>query len=515
MPEQNQPLKPTPFEPVQPQRLDSAGTATATKRSALWLPTGLAVLAVAAVLVFFWLPGNVPSRSISTDEPGSENGQSSAPIATPSTTEEAAVADDSTTQQTPWADAQQARLRLEAQDVLAELIDLQFALEEQGVQTWAPGRFADAAALATQGDVYYRQQAYLQASESYRQGLQILQETADSIPQRVETLLQDAAKALESADLEIARESIASLEAIEPENSALPELQQRLTVLPELIAALGKARKFEEAREFASAADQLQHAIALDPTHRGAAQALDRVNNQIRESDFQTAMSRGYGMLNSDDYNNAIREFESAETLKPGSAEAASAIAEAKSLRSAAQLIDLKNRGSRYESKEQWRQAVDTYEAALAIDNSILFAREGIERSRERLTIAQEFKNIMADPDRLTNETVASKARTFLHHSENMTPRGPVLQSQLAALEELLRHYSTPVTVALASDSQTEVVIYKVGKLGTFEQRSLQLRPGTYTATGSRLGYRDVRKTFRVGDAEAPLTVTIVCTEPI
>jgi hypothetical protein len=41
------------------------------------------------------------------------------------------------------------------------------------------------------------------------------------------------------------------------------------------------------------------------------------------------------------------------------------------------------------------------------------------------------------------------------------------------------------------------------------------LRPGTYTAVGTRNGYRDVRQTFTVKHDGAPPTVTIACTEPI
>ena len=54
-----------------------------------------------------------------------------------------------------------------------------------------------------------------------------------------------------------------------------------------------------------------------------------------------------------------------------------------------------------------------------------------------------------------------------------------------------------------------------MARLGRFQQRELQLRPGTYTAVGNRVGYRDVREQFTIEPGETSLTVTIACTEAI
>jgi hypothetical protein len=69
----------------------------------------------------------------------------------------------------------------------------------------------------------------------------------------------------------------------------------------------------------------------------------------------------------------------------------------------------------------------------------------------------------------------------------------------------------TPVRVRLESDSLTEVSVYRVGRLGRFGTRELSLRPGTYTVTGSRDGYRDERLELVVKPGLEPIRVTIVC----
>ena len=69
--------------------------------------------------------------------------------------------------------------------------------------------------------------------------------------------------------------------------------------------------------------------------------------------------------------------------------------------------------------------------------------------------------------------------------------------------------------VTLLSDGQTEVIIYRVARLGRFQEQRLALRPGTYTATGSRVGYRDVRRVFKVRPDAPPPPLVIRCKEAI
>jgi hypothetical protein len=82
-------------------------------------------------------------------------------------------------------------------------------------------------------------------------------------------------------------------------------------------------------------------------------------------------------------------------------------------------------------------------------------------------------------------------------------------------VRELLRLAETPIRVALASDNATDVQVYRVGKLGLFEHRDLELMPGRYTVVGTRAGYRDVRKELNLLPGTTPPPLTIRCEERI
>ncbi|MDX1734351.1 MAG: hypothetical protein R3228_08285 [Halioglobus sp.] len=399
--------------------------------------------------------------------------------------------------------------------MLAELLDLQFALEEQGVKQWAPQDFARAGELAAEADTLYRNQQYTQASDQYQASLDLLQSLADGLPQQLQQSLEDTEAGIEAGDTELAGRSLQMVRAIAPDHEQLEILTQRVQALPDLLGLLARARKAEESDELDLAAQHLTQATRLDPMHRAAAQALDRVNNAIGEREFQARMSRGYAHLDSGELSDAQAAFESARALKADSAEAASALREVSAAMISANLAALQREGTSLENREQWQAAVETYERARKIDPNVTFAAQGLERSRERARLDKQFRDILDDPERLANRAVAAESSDFLRHAQRVTPRGEVLQSQISSLERLLRQAETPVPVVLRSDLETDVVLYKVARLGKFQQHEMSLRPGNYTAVGTRLGFRDVRMEFTVRYGEQPQPVTVVCTEKI
>ena len=86
---------------------------------------------------------------------------------------------------------------------------------------------------------------------------------------------------------------------------------------------------------------------------------------------------------------------------------------------------------------------------------------------------------------------------------------------QIEQLGQLIELASKPIPVRLESDQITSVTLYRVGSLGAFASKELELRPGTYTVIGSRDGYRDVRRTFTVRPGRSLAPISVVCVEPI
>jgi len=138
-----------------------------------------------------------------------------------------------------------------------------------------------------------------------------------------------------------------------------------------------------------------------------------------------------------------------------------------------------------------------------------------VERTEPRAMLDAELAAVIERPERLFSAEVRGAARASLQRAAAVPAPGPVLTRQVGTVERLIAAAETPLRVALASDNVTEVTIYRIGRLGSFERKDVDLLPGRYTVVGQRAGYRDVRREITLlPGSEAP-TVVIRCEEPI
>jgi len=184
-------------------------------------------------------------------------------------------------------------------------------------------------------------------------------------------------------------------------------------------------------------------------------------------------------------------------------------------LAEAATLARHRDAGLALESREEWKGAVREYEAALAIDAHVTFALEGRERAQKRADLDDAIAFHGRHPERLSAPAVAREVELLLERARSVQPAGPALERKVAALEAELVRARTPVSVVIESDGLTELSLSRVGRLGTLRRRSLELVPGSYTLTGSRPGYRDVRRQFDVAPGAAPPPVALRCQEAL
>jgi hypothetical protein len=137
----------------------------------------------------------------------------------------------------------------------------------------------------------------------------------------------------------------------------------------------------------------------------------------------------------------------------------------------------------------------------LATDETLMFAQTGLERAEVRAGLDAKLKHLIDNPTLLFGDTVLSDARKLLDDAAAVPEAGPRLTEQIAQLGRLVDLAATPISVQLQSDEITNVTLYRIGVLGVFASKQIELRPGTYTVVGSGTGYRDV-PTFTVRPGE-------------
>ena len=233
-----------------------------------------------------------------------------------------------------------------------------------------------------------------------------------------------------------------------------------------------------------------------------------------REQAFAEAIGRGLDALESGQFKQAESAFLVADKAIPGRSSVADGLKQARFGIRANQLESLRKQGAEQESQEAWDQAEATYKQALALDADVGFAQAGLERAVDAVRIHSELDFHLKNPHRLTTAAVAKEAESLARraaqvtHSPNAAKKGQQLTEQIA-------QWNQPVSVSLNSDGKTHIRITGVGMLDPFQTKSLDLKPGSYTVTGARNGFRDVRLKLEIKPGQSDKALEVVCKERI
>jgi tetratricopeptide (TPR) repeat protein len=408
-----------------------------------------------------------------------------------------------------------ARQREEAREALAEIARKQEALSARSVTEWAAEEYAATQLSVAAGEALLNEREYARAAAALQEALGRLVALESRAAALLQESLQAGALALSTGDAAEATSRYSLALKLDPENAEAQRGLARAERIDEVFALLRAGEGKEADGELEGAREDYGRAAALDPELERARVDLARIEDRIADLRHREAMSQALAALGRKDFETARRAFGEARRWRPESDGAAEGLAAATQELRLASIARLRERATRLESEERWSEATEQYEAVLALDPALAFAHEGKARASRRAELAAELDGTLNDPERLTSPEVHERAVLVLAQAATVPDPGPRLQQQIAVVGRLVEMAGKPIRIELESDLQTEVVLYRVGRLGSFDRRQLELRPGTYTVVGTRDGYRDVRKRFTVRPGEHPAPVVVRCEERI
>ncbi len=389
------------------------------------------------------------------------------------------------------------------------------ALESRSAGTWGGATFARGKRSLADADAASGRREYVGALATLRAADADLAATEKLAADTLRAALAAGAAALEAGDAAAARRGFEQALAIDPSNAAATRGLERTATIGEVRTLLGEARSLEERGDAAGAEAAYRKALALDRDTRTAREGIARLQAQAGSAAFAAAMSLGFDALARRDYAAARDAFERAGRIRPGAPEVADGLAQVERGLGDRSIAAHVAAAQRAEREERWADALAEYRKALAVDRNLLAAQQGVERAEPRAQIDAELGAYAERPQRLYSPDMRSAARAAIARARAIPQPGAVLSRQIATVESLLTAAETPQRVALTSDNQTDITVYRVGRLGTFERKEVDLLPGRYTVVGQRAGFRDVRREIDLLPGREAPAVVIRCEEPI
>jgi eukaryotic-like serine/threonine-protein kinase len=284
--------------------------------------------------------------------------------------------------------------------------------------------------------------------------------------------------------------------------------------LERVLALHSEGVRAEAAGQLQRAEELFSSAMKVDPGFSAAVTALERVRAAQRGRQFELALQEGNAALESGKLDVAQSAYSDAARLQPTDARARAGLAGVASAQRKLQDDRDRQGGMDLERQERWVEAVALYDSVLARDAKLVFARQGLERSKARAALAQQLDDYSSRPERLSATEVRASAEAAVARAAAIEG-APVLKAQVARVRGLLAPYAIPAQIQISSDNSTHIFIARVGDLGSFLSRELTLLPGRYTVIGTRAGFRDVRQELNISPGQRRAALSVQCTERI
>jgi len=402
-----------------------------------------------------------------------------------------------------------------AEALLSELLIKIESLKLQGILFWGMEKWEDVLIVQQEGDSAFIEQQYDLSAGRYREALQMLSDLEISIPDVLTNALKMGQSSILSGN---ENDAIANFEialAIDGNNIEAKLGLDRALKLDQVLERTQRGQTEFAMGSYESAIQSFEDALLIDPDWEPAINGLAQSKQSYADNLFQESLSKGYRSLNDESFDEAESLFDQALSIRPNSEEALQALDELNLKRIASLTKSLKYKGLIAEVNEEWNQAKGFYQEILVIDANLEEVKESLSRVESRILLEAEMKSIIARSDAYNDNKVLGQAQALLETAKSIERIGPKMEESIQKLDSLIQIALIPIEVIFESDQFTEVTIFKVDQMGTFQQKIVSLRPGIYTARGSRKGFKDETIRFRVDPNKQNQRVKIICNKKI
>ena len=265
-----------------------------------------------------------------------------------------------------------------------------------------------------------------------------------------------------------------------------------------------------------------QKAISLDQKNPNARSLYESLALSILERDYAEFIKIGNSSIVNENIEEGLNAFNEALSLKPGSEIAKKGIQNLLVIQKRLKISKLFSEAENYEITEQWNKSFDAYQNIIFEEQNITKAQLGFDRIKKIIETKKNIELYLSNPQRLSEDIIRDEANNVLGLSEqiindfySLYNKVPKKFSNLKnELKELISKMQIPVIVRFISDNKTTLIISRIGSFDPFNEKVINLRPGTYEIFGRKKGYKEKRLLINItSDLKKP--IRIVCNERI
>ncbi len=410
-------------------------------------------------------------------------------------------------------------VREDAEQALQNFLHLRAQPDLANAEQWANDAWQAAMDAAAAGDDHYGRGQFNAALLSYKDASRQLSVLQASRMKRLKDSLARGWQLLEQNDADGAVKAFERVLAMPADEEQARQNAQlglaRATVRNEVLKLMAMAKQAEADNNLQLAARSYAEALQLDSLYEPALHSSQQLNARLDSLAFQEAMGQALQNLDKGNLQIAKEALEIAARIYPEEPAVKDAQRRLAAAQHQSRLNSLRRKAEQSAHNEDWPVAADYYRQAIALDARAAYARSGLSHAQNRMQLHAQLDHYLADTTRLSAKEPLDNARQLLAANKQLPANEPNLSRKISSLKEAVRLAVLPVNLHLHSDNETEITIFHVGRLGKFLEKQVTLRPGQYTVTGSRPGYRDVREVIVLQPGATTQSLLIRCREPI
>lgn len=339
--------------------------------------------------------------------------------------------------------------------------------------------------------------------------------TISESKKQFEQAFQNAEDAFDDNDYARAKPAIDKAQLLDNTSEKAQKFGERVEKLPEIAELVSQIKTANAENNPQRERDLIKQLLKLTPEQESLKQRAQQLTNQLNTSQFQRHIAQGYQGLENAQPSSARTALNKAKQIYPGRAEVqklGNAIQQAQETQ---RIRELQADATQAESAGNWTKVEASLRQIQSLRPNDKAVNEKLAVASDIVDLQSELDKTLASPYRLTDSAAADDAQALVAAARDYQAKSAILTNKSRELKALLEAVNQPVDVKIRSDNQTYITVRGVGIVGETEVKTIQLKPGNYTFEGKRPGYQSKLAEVQVPLDLKPVTLTLICDEPI